>query len=572
MKTAIIGANFLGSTTAFYLRQALNSNRSDASEQDDSNDYEYDDEIVVFDQLPRTGGHKFNVLSLGEASATVGTASSLDVSSSPLLKSLLRDASLPSPPVSPPSQWSVFDWNADSYIISKYRSRTLSFLASSSIFTVFLQVFSLYSSRFFYTRLLAERHRVFLYKHLDEDFGWVSYVNYVNIIWFCITLFLAGGFVPLKFLFRLQNNLFQLFMVRVTSSVIYGMPSISSIYSLCQYFKDHLGLIDKNDSGTSCITLGHLLSACGFGKYAKQSTSEFLGPLHISENFLKQCASPPMTLSYADTSTTASATTNSLATMLSLTTTSPVPASLRSRPCYFSVEYTSSLCPSILNSADAKIHLNTRIVSVMRNGDNQYDLRAIVNDEELDVGTFDAVLIASVIDPKEFKSDALDSDVEHIFSLKSSIEHLNDPQVSLNTAKFVSLVRGEIKPSFFRMGSSKNISDQTYILNSVNSSEVVRISDNTWKITSSEEASTNSSVCGSIFDNVTETISYERPSRRYSTSPLRNLHGVSAPDLILARRFVNVAAIDRVCSDINMECIAAKNAASLFRTGVITWK
>lgn len=573
MKLAVIGANLLGCATAFYLRQSLNANRSSGrmNAEADRNDSDDEDEIIVFEQHSRSGGHKFMTLSLNSVSTPCGTAASVDLSSASVLKALLDDAGIPSPPVSNPTEWSIFDWDGDEYRLRKGYFRFLSELSSSTFFLAILRIFALISSFYFFIGLYVDGFRNFITTGIGNRN--VGLLRYGRVVWFSLTSFLGFGVVPLNWLVRVQNSLICHIWVRITSAILYGAPNLFSVYNVIQGLKYHLSLIVTHDSASKCITLGHLLSACGLAKYVKQSASELLNHLQIGPNLIADCVSVPMAVAYADSSVAGDTTTNSLAVLLSLVSSSPVPVSARSSACYFSADETNSICPALLDAAHACPRFGARVVSVMKHGNDQYDIRAKVNGTEASVGTFDAVLIAAVLDPKEFKSDAIDAECDFIFSLPSDIRFNNaDYAPVINTARYVSLVHGNIKSSFFRLSSPRDMPDKMYVLNSVNCSEVVRISYELWKVTSAEPAEKGTSLCRTLFDNVKRSVVIDRPIRKYPVSPLRNVNGPLCPDLILGRRFVNVAAIDRVCNDVNLDCIAARNAASLFRADAVNWK
>jgi len=75
-----------------------------------------------------------------------------------------------------------------------------------------------------------------------------------------------------------------------------------------------------------------------------------------------------------------------------------------------------------------------------------------------------------------------------------------------------------------------------------------------------------------MFESTSSVETLERVARPYKIKPLRVLDGVSSPSFIWGTKFLNAACVDRICNDVNMDCLAAKNAASFFRNGVATWK
>lgn len=577
MRTAVVGANFLGCATAFYLRRALEANAKDASrtrldELKPDEQPEDDSEIIIFEQMSRPGGYKFCTLSLDNDAYTApcGTASGLDVASAPVFSTLLRDANIPPPDRQRSQEWAIFDWNADTYLISKRRSRLVSFIRSSPTILALLQLFALYSLFFFGLRLYHAGLYTFVF-YLETNGSRSSYIWYSRIIWFFFAGLLTFGIVPTPILFRFYGFLLFHLNVRILASVLYGAPTLSSVRTLADSIREQLELIVTHNSASSCITLGHLLSACGLAKFVKQTTVEMLNPMQIQEPFLTQCLSAPMALFHADSSVTPTSSSNALTTLLTIACYAPIPASLRFSSRYMSASDTKALCPTLIEAARADLQVNTRVVSVMKDG-TQYKLEGIINGERKNLGTFDAVLLAAVMDPDDFTSDVLDTNVTVALSLPNS-DHTSiaDNVVVVNTVRFVALVKGDINPSFFGLSSVRRLSAKTYVLNSINCAEIVHIADNVWRVASGERPEAGSNLFRTVFTRVDDVVWLERPPRRYNSAPLRNVSGAAAPSLILNTRFINVATVDRVCNDVNIDCLSARNAASLFRKGVATW-
>lgn len=577
MRTAVVGANFLGCSTAFYLRRALDANAKDASQAGlgESNDEQRDDdsEIVIFEQMSRPGGHKFCTLSLDKGAyvAPCGTASGLDIASAPVFSALLRDANIPPPPEQKSEEWAIFDWDADTYRLSKHRSRIVSVIRSSPIILFLLQIFALYSLYFFAPRLYRSGLHVFVY-YVSEHGSYLSHVWYLRVTWFFFSALLAFGIIPTPVLFRLYDFILFRSNVRLVASILYGAPTLSTVCTLANSIKEQLELIVSHNSASSCISLGHLLSACGMAKFVKQSTTEMLSPLQIQEPFLSQCLSSSMALSHADSSVTPTSATNILTTLLTIACYSPIPASLRASPRYMSASDTDALCPALIKASRATLCVNTQIVSVRKDG-SQYKLEGIIGGQKEDLGAFDAVLLAAVMDLNNFTTDALDSNLSKVLSLpKSKQESILDHVEAVNTVRYVALVKGDVNPSFFGKSSVRWLPVKTYILNSINCSEITHIGDDVWRVTSGECPEKDCNLFKTVFTKVHDVVWLQRPPRRYPCAPLRNVSGPAAPDLILNTRFINVAAIDRVCNDVNVDCLSARNAASLFRKGVVVWK
>lgn len=573
MRTAIVGANLLGCATAFYLRRALNANVRDTAGHSSPDECD-EDEIVIFDQKSRPGGQKFCALSFKDGSCitSCGTASGLDVSSAPVFLALLRDANIPVPPVKNSEEWAIFDWDADAYHLSRVHSRLLSGIQSFPLVLILLQLFSLFSLYVFAPRLYSRGIYTFIHFAI-EDGTLFPFIQYGHLLWFCFALILGFGIIPVPVILRFYDYIAFRSTVRLLSSIHYGAPILSTIRKLTMSIKNHLELIVAHNAASSCVTLGHLLSACGISKYVKQSTIEMLVPMHIREPFLTQCVSVPMALAHGDSTVTPTEASNVLSTLLTIMSFSPVPASLRSSPRYMSVLSEESLCPTLIESSRAKFRPNVRVVAVTKAENAQYKLQGVVNGEKTDLGIFDAVLLAGVIDPNDFTTDALDEDISVVFSLPSSEKGTGTDRAMVpNTAQYISLVKGEINPQFFRLSSAKHLAEKTYLVNSINCLEVLRVSDNVWRVTSREFPEKECNLFQNLFNNVDEIVSLQRTPRRYPSAPCRNIHGTSTPDLILNTRFLNVAAIDCICNDVNIDCLAARNAASLFRRGVATWK
>lgn len=547
MRVGIIGANLLGCATAFYTRKALEQNESTGESETD--------EIIIFEANDRTGGNKFVTLSLGNSTTPCGTAAQLDISSSPLFQALLKEASIAPPsdlPSVPPVEWSLFDWDADAYRLSKMHSRLLSVVASSLPLQIVIKLFVLLAAFFSLYPVQTGIRRIGV---------------------FVCVLFAV---FPLRLVFQLADALWFRVWVRLLCSIQYGGPTISTTCNVLNRLRDQLRQIDEQDACTSGVTLVHLLSACGLAKFAKQSATELFSSLQVGNSFLNDCCAVPMSSQYGKTLPSPCTSANSLAFLLSLLSDAPVPDALRANARYLSAEECKRVCPKLAEAANAEVRLGVRVVSVQSvnaDGDSQYEVHGVLQDGSKTVcANLDAVVLACVVHPDEFSSNAFDADCSSVFSLQKNGPRGDGSKREVNVSKFVSLVRGEIKPSYFRLSRPSDMSEKTYILNSVNCSEVQRLENDVWKITSSEPVEEASSVCDALFKSVTETNAMQRSERRYSCTPLRETGGGSVPDVIISKRFINAAAIDRIANDVNADCLAARNAASFFKHGVITWK
>lgn len=595
MRVAVVGANLLGSATAFYVRRALDANRADLaaaaptdaaenSENSDSNNASMSkrkakpqepdaDEIVVFERLSRAGGNKYVTLELDDVSVPAGTASGMDVAASPALATLLKDAELAMPPPRPVREWTIFDWDKDEYKLGQVHSRVCAAVIRSVALSLLIQLFALLSAGFF-ARLFMERGFLMAFVRVKRHGN--GYIRVLFIIWFAFTALLGGGIIPIHWVMRVYDWIFFRSAINVTGGMTYGGHSMSVLGELVAQIKEHLEIVLERDAASSCVTTGHLLSACGMGKYAKASVPEFVGKFQILQSALDDCVSPGLAQTYCHSACTAGANTNALAMLFNMLIRCPVPTSFRAGGRYFDTEQTKVLCPQLLKAADAQLRFGVDVRSVTQVSKNQYELTGAdssAGKRIASLGKFDAVVLAAVIDPSRFTTDATDDPLDQALALDPSLSGMPAGEVHLvNTARYVSLVKGELKPEFFKKSHASSVATHVTVLNSVNCSEVLRVSDNVYRISSGEDPEKGTSSLSTIFKDTSKMVSLERAKRPYYPAPIRNISGAGSPGFILGTRFLNAACIDRVANDPNLDVLSARNTASFFRDGVATWK
>lgn len=571
MRIAVIGANLLGSATALYTRRALDANCSDKADGSNPADSQSStDEIVVFEKTSRTGGNKYATLKLGHVKACVGTACEVDIGKSPVIQALLNDAQIPLPQKQPKREWAIFDWDKDEYRVGRVRSRLLERIRSSFFLAALLQVLALVAMFYFYG-LFAEKGfiKAFMKKQRRE----ISFL-YGRILFFVATVLLGGGVVPIGLVSRLYEMLFFNLAAGITANMTYGGYSLSMLAELITGISTRMQLVLERDAASSCITLGHLLSASGLAKYARASTTEVIAMYRLAPTTMDDIVAPGLSITYANSACKPKEMTNALATLFDMTAHCPMPVIIRSKSRYFDADQTSTLCAELIKKAGASLKLGTEVTSVTKTSNSRYHLEGKdTNHKLISLGEFDAVVLAAVVDPNKFTTDAVDEPLDQILSLDPALSGMPAGEVQIvNTARYVSLVEGDLNPDFFKKSTENGVPDRVMILNSVNCAEIMKLSPGVYRILSGEKPQQGSSVATTLFKNVRSVVSLERPKRTYKPTPLRNLHGSEAPEFVLGTRLLNAACVDRVANDPSLDVLSARNVASFFRDGVATWK
>lgn len=153
------------------------------------------------------------------------------------------------------------------------------------------------------------------------------------------------------------------------------------------------------------------------------------------------------------------------------------------------------------------------------------------------------------------------------------VEHSRpDGRRELDVSKYVALVRGDIKPQYVAKSHQCYMPTTIMVVDSINCSEICRVGERAWRIATGEMPTLNCSVLDSLFSHVEDVVFLKAGPRAYDCAPLHSVNGAQAPGLVLGTRFLNAACIDRVGNDVNLDCLAARNAASFFRHGAATWK
>lgn len=553
MRVAVIGANFLGSSAAFYTRRALESNENDPEK-------DTPDEIVVFEKLNRTGGHKFVTVKLNQAQVAVGTATDVDIAASPPMRQLFLDAKLPLPQNRRNKEWAIFDWDEDQYKLGRVRSSTLTWIRSSYIALALLQFIAL-SGLIYFGQLFVEQgfSSTFFRPHRGVlDRGAIFYGRCVQFATVCM---LGGGIIPMGWLVRMYNWIWFCSVVGITSRLTYG-TNVSGLGYIIDGFKEHLKVVIERDAASSCVTLSHLLSACGMAKYGKVNGDQLLRRWSIEGAVIEDVVAPGLHITYGDRASTVEDV-NGLAMLCNMLGRCPVPLALRSNARYLDAEQTASLCDTLLERAGADVHLGVEVEGIMSHGDGKYEITVRGNKDNW--GVFDAVVIAATFTPSELKSDVIN--VNEGFGEWNEVD-----EFKVNTAKYVGVVQGKLKGEWFKKSDEKGVADYVQVVKSVNCSEVKRVGDGKWRVLTSESVQKGSSALDILFTKVNAVNCVERRRGRFGPRLVKGVADKGIPDLVLGTRLLNAACIDRVGSDVTLDVLAARNAASLLKNSVATWK
>lgn len=134
-------------------------------------------------------------------------------------------------------------------------------------------------------------------------------------------------------------------------------------------------------------------------------------------------------------------------------------------------------------------------------------------------------------------------------------------------ARCVCLVRGALKASYVNCQTGDDVADRVIVLRSVNCMEILRVGEGLYRVVAATDG-----VVGAVFEEGAEVVCVQREGRKYFPQVVDDAYGDGVPEFIVAKRFLNAACVDRVACDVNLDCISARNTASFFREGVITWK
>jgi len=528
MKYAIIGGNLLGCSTAFYLRKLLDEQREEGDEEA---------EIVIFEKDPQLGGNKFSTRTFAGDDVLTGTSSGVDTRYCPLFSSLITDAGIELPSANNVEEWSVFDWEKDSSPMSCGPFPLLERLQTSYIFRFIFHVFMVASTGHF-AKLWNRGYKLMkLFRYMDDVYGTLF------ASWLLLVAASGFGIIPFKWVAAIWIKLYKLVVTDLSAKFSYGAaPYMAG--EVANQFCEHLKVIDENNSCSSGITVGHLMKRCGMAKYASASASEQLEKVLVSEKFRDDMLVPAMSYSYSES------------------------------------RFTKTICPKLTGLARASLQVCCDVRGIQKDGKykngNKYALKVQKKKGESLVGGFDAVIIACGVDESSFKLDGVveDSAFELAKTNKGGeiiAEVSKNPVRRLNTSKYMSLVIGDLKKSYF---GRKIIARHTSIINSMDFSEIIRVGRRKWRVVSSSriDGKNDKRNLDKMFENVEKVISWERKQCNHVCTPLRDINGGDIPAFILGKRIINAAAIDRVGNHVEIDCMAARNTASFFKPGFVTWK
>eukprot|EP00178_Gracilaria_changii_P021177 TRINITY_DN63057_c0_g1_i1.p1 TRINITY_DN63057_c0_g1~~TRINITY_DN63057_c0_g1_i1.p1 ORF type:complete len:550 (+),score=63.88 TRINITY_DN63057_c0_g1_i1:389-2038(+) len=543
MRVAVVGGNLLGCATAFYTR---NTNPKA--------------HIVIFERRPRLGGNKFSTV----RNAVVGTAATADIASAPMLSKLLEEAAVELASKPTRTEWALFDWKEDTYKLSRSRSLWIRSALSSRFTVILMQLFALSVTIYFATSFFSGSSPFFRHhRHTGP------YVHYPSILLFINAAVLAFGLIPTTLVLRFWSFMFYVLRMRVIASITYGGESLSVLSSIISQMKHHLQMIQQHDAASSCVTLGHLLSSCGMAKYAKQSAARYFSQFRLHPAILDEAMYPCLARPYADSTVTYDM--NALAALLGMLAHAPLPSNLRAKPCLLSSQDAENLCPQLAKSCSADVQLNTEVVEVEKIASG-WELFSEDNGERKSLGSFDAVVLAAVIDPSRFTVTGLEDNLVESLALTSKLGETESHKTQVNVMRYAAVVKGTLNAEYVRMSSEDDLPTTVTVLNSVNCAEIHRVEPGMWRVITGEEPTRTSNVIRTLFTEVESIVAYDIPKRPYTCTSLAEPNGAEAPSFILGTRFLNAACIDRIANDINLDCLSAMNAASFFNDDVATWK
>ncbi len=402
-------------------------------------------------------------------------------------------------------------------------------------------------------------------------------------MWLVATVLSGFGIIPFQVVAALWIRFSTTVMVNLSAKFKYG-TAMDMARECATQMQEHLQVVDENDSCNSGISVGHLLSRCGLAKYVRASASEQLEKFHVSEKFRNTFLTPGMAYAYMESRFRPGPVANALATLLEIMSRCPVPTSLRARKTELTVNQTKTICPKLVSAARARLQVCSEVLGIVKSADDKYGLNLpSKNGRVVQRDGFDAVILAANVNSGTFEAVEVAPDfVVDLAQTKKGVEAIESEAVQSvvrrrNTAKVMSLVMGELNPDYFLKSKTDDVADNSYILNSVDCSEVKRVGERCWRVVAAEELSVEGmekkqGLTSRLFKKVERALVVNRHQRQYVATPIRDLNGGETPAIILGRRIINAAAVDRVANHVEVDCLAARNAASLLKPGQITWK
>lgn len=588
MKVAVIGGNFLGCATAFYVRKALdNSSESSLSAQNEHRkDASQSIEVHIFEASNRLGGNKFitrAIPGVADSRTPVGSACGVDVNSCPLFSELIRDANIEIsskgtavPGLIGPQSYGLFHWDQDEFRVVDSDISLLTAASNSLRATLILQLYALLAMAavlWYLHRLHVRSMQQFLDVMWSQPFPY-----YAPIL--CITSILLGsGIVPPRALLRLYNALVRQTVVALSVRTSYGADSVSAAL-VAKNFHNQLRTIARSKSTAySAVSLGHLLSRCNLVRYSRMGTMQLLRDTQISAKFVSECVGPFMALDYGDPSFGANDESNSVASLLTLLSRSFIPPSLRANALHLDAEVTDEICPELANAARAQVHLLSRVQEIRSENDENesYSLNIVSADgTQKSLEGFNAVLIcAAVCRTGPCTVSGLERPLEDMLAFRSDHSGLLESthNGSRWSSRYSGLVHGSLNVSYFGYGSLQTLPAHITLLESAGLYELVQVSTDVYFITCGEKPTKTSSIVTNVFHSVKAVVSWQRCRRHGAEgSPIHVIDGDDCPDLILQKRLINVNCIDRVGNHPELDIISARNCASLLQDGVAQWK
>eukprot|EP00172_Hildenbrandia_rubra_P003303 Plantae.Rhodophyta-Hildenbrandia_rubra.ctg5109.p1 GENE.Plantae.Rhodophyta-Hildenbrandia_rubra.ctg5109~~Plantae.Rhodophyta-Hildenbrandia_rubra.ctg5109.p1 ORF type:complete len:539 (+),score=69.42 Plantae.Rhodophyta-Hildenbrandia_rubra.ctg5109:157-1773(+) len=530
MRVAIIGGNFLACATSFYLHKSLDNV-----------------EITIFEKSERLGGEKFRTLSIKNSDAddaeavdvVVGRMSRVDVKRCGFLKELLKEANVVicGDGSKERESFGIFDWDRDEYIVW---NGTVGFKIWILLLVVIGLIWAVGSWKLRWSLQSLRNLSPNVVKGL------------CIVILFATPMLWYGGR-------RIMTNLQAHMGFR-------GAPSISEIIE--NSITEHLDAVRRSSEATSKgISMTHFLSRCGLMKYVKESAFEKYGEYGIGQKFIAGVVEPAMQVSihagaHADHSC------NALAAFLSVAQSS----SLRRNALYISATESKIVCNEITKAANAKVRVNSEVVSIDTDGSfEKYNLNVKTTGETpVGVNGFDAVIICCAVDPSQLSfpaSESYLSNIAHISSKKENRSQI-DNAYSQSNAKFVNIIRGKLKPDFF--GDTREMAVPNYVslikcpgFHSITRLTVKDSKAQIYRVYSHRDLSEDTKNAELIFNEIQQAKSISTKKQTYSTSPMRLGDDTDVPAIILEKRCIYAGAVKRVGGGVELDCMMALNVASL---------
>lgn len=524
---AIIGGNFLGCATAYYIRKKLP-----------------DVEITIFEKSDRLGGKDFRTISIedegnkleGKRDVLVGRMAHVDVSRCKFFKELMRDADifLRLDGENVYKTWGLFDWDKDEYTVWNglygwnYPLKVLAgFLA-------------------FVYGLLWILHIPL--RGLQTSF-WVA---------LCIVI-LSFGTLIRKYAPRIVTD-FQAHMA------FNGAPW--SVVSLVKLFENHMEKVRGNQTSTKGeLSLTSFLKRRGLLGYTMRPLREEFTNYDIDSKFYWSIIRPLLQIG-SNTSAGSLRECNALTGLLCTSQCSMIPRRKGVEHLY-PID-AKIVCDALAKRAKASVRLNTNVVSVDSKDDgNCYNVKIKTAQGATSMqANFSSVVLCCTPPLTEFSLSGSETLDTVLLKAQQKRVHAKDitSHFSQGRAQYVNVIKGSLRADYFGEDAEHLVPDYVILNNSIAFHSVLRISKNIFCVYSRRNLSESPKDFEYLFEEFEKDKAKSEaiePSS-YSIRPMSQDSEIGDDlPIKVEKGFLYPAAVKRVGGGVELDCMMGQNIANI---------